>query len=63
MSEARYEPQASGRGPQLGPSRAELTQKTTQKMTLDLWIQRVTTATLVALAAGLLATGIAFYLP
>jgi hypothetical protein len=31
--------------------------------TVDLWIQRVTAATLVALAAGLLATGIAFYLP
>ncbi len=30
---------------------------------IDLWIQRATTATLVALAAGLLATGIAFYLP
>ncbi len=29
---------------------------------LDRWIQRVTTAALVALAVGLLATGISFYL-
>ena len=29
---------------------------------LDRWIQRLTTATLIALAAGLLGTGIAFYL-
>ena len=29
---------------------------------LDRWIQRLTTAALLALAAGLLGTGIAFYL-
>ena len=34
---------------------------THQNPPLDRWVQRLTTATLVALAAGLLATGIAFY--
>lgn len=29
---------------------------------LDRWVQRLTTVTLLALAAGLLGTGIAFYL-
>lgn len=29
---------------------------------LDRWVQRLTTAALLALAAGLLGTGIAFYL-
>jgi hypothetical protein len=33
-----------------------------QRPPLDRWIQRVTTAALLALAAGLLGTGIAFYL-
>ena len=35
---------------------------TEEKPKLDRWIQRLTTATLLALAAGLLGTGIAFYL-
>jgi len=37
----------------------QMTKETTQ---LDRWVQRVTTTALLALAAGLLGTGIAFYL-
>ena len=37
----------------------QLTKETAQ---LDRWVQRVTTTALLALAAGLLGTGIAFYL-
>ena len=33
-----------------------------EKPLLDRWVQGLTTATLLALAAGLLGTGIAFYL-